>query len=79
MKLDLKNTIIFSQDKDLDIISKVNTNHSKHIHNSFPTDVYIKNETGIITCDNIHYGNIKVGTRTFYNTFLEIPLKHQQY
>ena len=69
MKFDLKHTIIFSQDKDLDIISTVNTIHNKNTHNSTPTDVYIKHDTGLIICDNIYHGNIKVGSKTFYNTF----------
>ena len=75
MKFDLKHTIIFSQDKDLDIISTVNTIHNKNTHNSTPTDVYIKHDTGFIICDNIYHGNIKVGSKTFYNTFLETPHK----
>ena len=75
MKLDLKHTIIFSQDKNLDIISASNTSYNKNFHNSFPADVYIKHETGFITCDNIHHGNIKVGSKTFYNTFLETSFK----
>ena len=75
MKLDLKHTIIFSQDENLDIISTANISHNKNIYNSFPADVYIKHETGFVTCDNTHHGNIKIGSKTFYNTFFETSLK----
>ena len=75
MKLDMKNTLIFSLDDDLDIISTFNTQNNKRIHNTYPTEACIKHETGFVTCTGIHHGNIKLGNKTFYNTFFEIPFK----
>ena len=75
LDLDCKNILIFSEDNSLDFKSIKNIQNNNKVHSSDPVEITIMHKTGTIVCCVRFHGNIKLGSKSFYTNFLEIPFK----